>query len=67
MIAIFFVGAVVALPQIAQATGVEINSFADIWNIFNSNVGSGSGNPNAEPYTIGGSMRGWSSAYRQYR
>lgn len=52
MIAIFFVGAVVALPQIAQATGVEINSFADIWNIFNSNVGSGSGNPNAEPYTI---------------
>lgn len=52
MIAIFFVGAVVALPQIAQATGLEINSFADIWNIFNSNVGSGSGNPNAEPYTI---------------
>lgn len=50
MIAIFFVGAVVALPQIAQATGVEINSFANIWNIFNSNVGSG--NPNAEPYTI---------------
>lgn len=49
MIIIFFIGALVALPQLAAATGVEINSFSDIWNIFNSNVGSGSGNPNAEP------------------
>ncbi|MDO4615773.1 MAG: hypothetical protein Q4B15_09110 [Lachnospiraceae bacterium] len=52
MIVIFFIAAVVALPQLAQATGVQINSFGDIWAIFNSNVGSGSGNPNAEPYTI---------------
>lgn len=49
MIIIFFIGALVALPQLAAATGVEIHSFGDIWNIFCANVGSGSGNPNAEP------------------
>ncbi len=52
MIILFFIAAVVALPQLADATGVQINSFGDIWHIFDSNVGSGSGNPNAEPYTI---------------
>ncbi len=52
MICIFFVGGLVALPQLAAATGVEINSLGDIWAIFNANVGSGSGYANAEPYTI---------------
>ncbi|SJM49376.1 Predicted mannitol permease [Gulosibacter sp. 10] len=52
MIVIFFVGALVALPQLAAATGASIGSFADIWAIFDSNVGSGSGNPDAEPMTI---------------
>ncbi|MDO4617775.1 MAG: hypothetical protein Q4B03_10060 [Lachnospiraceae bacterium] len=52
MICVFFISAVVALPQLAQATGVEINSLSDVWAIFNANVGSGSGNPNAEPFTI---------------
>lgn len=48
MIIIFFIGAVVALPQLAEATGVQIHSASDIWAIFNSNVGSGNGNPAAE-------------------
>ena len=52
MICIFFVGGLIALPQLAAATGVEIHSLGDVWAIFNNNVGSGSGNPNAEPYTI---------------
>ncbi|MDO4544970.1 MAG: cytosine permease [Bacillota bacterium] len=52
MITIFFVGAVVALPQLAEATGVQISSAADIWDVFNSNVGSGSGNPDAEKISI---------------
>lgn len=52
MIIIFFVGALVSLPQIADVMNIEINSFADIWAIFESNVGSGSGNPNAEKISI---------------
>lgn len=52
MICFFFIAGVISLPQLASATGVEINSLADIWNIFDSNVGSGAGYPDAEPYTI---------------
>ena len=43
MILVFFVGALVALPQLADATGVSIHSFADVWNIFDNNVGIKSG------------------------
>ena len=52
MICIFFVGGLVALPQLAAATGVQINSLGDVWAIINSNIGSGSGAANLEPYTI---------------
>ena len=53
MIIIFFIGALVALPQLANALGVSIHSFGDIWNILNSSVGSGSGMPGAENIGIG--------------
>lgn len=53
MIIIFFIGALVALPQLANALGVNIHSFGDIWNILNSSVGSGSGMPGAEKIGIG--------------
>ncbi len=53
MIIIFFIGALVALPQLANALGVSIHSFGDIWNILNSNVGSGNGMPGAENIGIG--------------
>lgn len=43
MILIFFVGALVSLPQLAQATGVSIRSWADVWAIFDNNVGIKSG------------------------
>ena len=51
MITMFFIGATVALPQLAQATGVQIGSAADIWAIFGSNVGINA-NPDAEKITI---------------
>lgn len=51
MIVIFFIGAVVALPQLAEATGVQISSAADLWNIFDNNVGLGA-NPDAPKITI---------------
>ena len=50
MIIIFFVGAVAALPQLAQATGVSINSIGDVWTIFSNNVGIAA-NPDAAPLT----------------
>ena len=53
MIIIFFIGALVALPQLANALGESIHSFGDIWNILNSSVGSGSGMPGAENIGIG--------------
>ena len=53
MIIIFFIGALVAFPQLANALGVNIHSFGDIWNILNSSVGSGSGMPGAEKIGIG--------------
>ncbi|MGN0292638.1 MAG: hypothetical protein ACI4D3_01400 [Lachnospiraceae bacterium] len=43
MILVFFIGAMASLPQLAQATGVSINSLSDIWNIIDSNVGLNSG------------------------
>jgi cytosine permease len=52
MIVIFLVCAIVALPQLARLTGVPVESAKDIWNVFSSNVGSGSGTANAEPFTI---------------
>ncbi|MGL6202648.1 MAG: purine-cytosine permease family protein [Lachnospiraceae bacterium] len=52
MIIYFLVGAIVALPQLAGLTGVEISSLGDIWNIFNSNIGSGSGIQGAEKMSI---------------
>lgn len=53
MIIIFFIGALVALPQLASAMGVSIHSLGDIWGILNSSVGSGSGMPGAEKIGIG--------------
>lgn len=51
MITIFFIGAVVAFPQLAEATGVQISSAADLWAIFDNNVGLGA-NPDAPRITI---------------
>lgn len=51
MVVFFLVAALVALPQLAEATGASINSAGDIWAIFNANVG-GIDRPGAEPYTI---------------
>lgn len=47
MIIIFAVCGLVALPQLADATGVQISSIGDVWTVFSNNVGGG-----AEPYTI---------------
>lgn len=43
MVLIFFVGALVSLPQIAKATGMSINSLSDVWILFDNNVGIKSG------------------------
>ncbi|MGN0203521.1 MAG: hypothetical protein ACI4BB_03185, partial [Coprococcus sp.] len=43
MILIFFIGAMVSLPQLAEATGASISSWSDIWAIFDNNIGIKSG------------------------
>ncbi|MDY5987125.1 hypothetical protein [Sporofaciens sp. SGI.106] len=43
MILIFFVGALVSLPQIANATGASVSSLSDVWALFDNNVGIKSG------------------------
>lgn len=52
MIVVFFIGALVALPQLAEIMDIEVKSLADVWTIFSRNVGSGSGNPNAEKISM---------------
>lgn len=51
MITIFFIGALVALPQLAEMTGASVSSLGDIWNLFSSNVGIAA-NPDAPPITV---------------
>lgn len=51
MITIFFIGALVALPQLAAVSGAGVRSFGDIWNLFSSNVGIAA-NPDAPPITV---------------
>lgn len=43
MVLIFFIGALVSLPQLANATGISITSLADVWSLFDCNVGIKSG------------------------
>lgn len=51
MIVVFFVGALVALPQLSQVTGAPAATLSDIWHIFSSNVGIAA-NPDALKLTV---------------
>lgn len=43
MVSMFFIGGLISLSLLANATGVSIASFKDIWNILDSSVGLNSG------------------------
>lgn len=49
MIAIFFIGAVVSLPRLAEASGASLSSLGDVWTLFNTHIG---GKADAPPISI---------------
>ena len=49
MIAIFFIGAVVSLPRLAEASGTPLASLGDVWSLFSAHIG---GKADAPPISI---------------